>query len=187
MSVPDDLIELCSLSPSFSPTPMSSCPPDGLILHQELNNFKRRLAWQVFFRKKDLKDHNSIEEFVNQEIKLFVKDPWYTPSSREPPSLPPALEFAFETVYRNVMDPSNWTEFKPNLSPNLRKSVKCSKNLPTSNVGIYLQDKSSRICFANLAKTNDKVEKILSDTSKYEKLGVEDPGINSRETSQTGY
>ena len=36
VSVSDDLIELASLSPSFSPTPLPTSPPDGLILHQEL-------------------------------------------------------------------------------------------------------------------------------------------------------
>ena len=72
VSIPEDLLNLCSLSPSFSPTPPSTCPPGGFNLHQELNNFKRRLAWKVYFRKKDLQQSESVEEFLAKEIETFV-------------------------------------------------------------------------------------------------------------------
>ena len=48
--------------------------------------------------------------------------------------------------------------------------MKIAKTLPSQGIGVYCQDKSSRICFASLEKTNAKVEEVLSDTDKYKKL-----------------
>ena len=76
------------------------------------------------------------------------------------------------------MNPSNWTKYEPNLPPDLRRAFKECKNLPLSNVGIYLQDKSSRICFANLSKTNEKVDKVLSDADKYQNISTIDPATS---------
>ena len=76
------------------------------------------------------------------------------------------------------MNPSNWTKYETNLPPDLRRAFKECKNLPLSNVGIYLQDKSSRICFANLSKTNEKVDKVLSDADKYQNISTIDPATS---------
>ena len=59
------------------------------------------------------------------------------------------------------MNPSNWTTFESNLPTNLLSALKLSKSLPSSNVGIYIQDKSARICFAALDKTNAKLESMI--------------------------
>ena len=76
------------------------------------------------------------------------------------------------------MDPANWSKVKPNLPPDQIKALKAPKILQQSNIGIYNQDKSSRICFANLEKTNQKITNILLDATKYKILGEYDPAQN---------
>ena len=68
------------------------------------------------------------------------------------------------------MQPKNWYKYSSNLSQSLRHALSLAATLPSKGVGIYSQDKSSRICFASLSKTNDKVDVVLSDTSKYKPL-----------------
>ena len=68
------------------------------------------------------------------------------------------------------MQPSNWYKYQSNLPTSLRKAFSVARSLPRQDVGIYCQDKSSRICFASLSKTNQKVEQVLADSSKYRKL-----------------
>ena len=85
------------------------------------------------------------------------------------------------------MDPSNWTKFQSNLPANLRSALKLARTLPSLNVGIFLQDKSSRVCFADLEKTNSKVDKVLSDNTKYLKLGLQDPAHNYQKKIKTWY
>ena len=167
VNVPESLMQLCSYSPSFSPTPPKTCPPEGYNLHQALVAFKKRFGWTYCHRKKELRESESVEDFVTKEFELFVKEPWYVPSTREPPPLPPTLESAFESLYRSIMDPSNWNRYHANLSIPLREALKQAKLLPSINIGIYMQDKSARICFADLEKTNLKVDQVLSDTNKY--------------------
>ena len=111
-----------------------------------------------------------IEEFLNFQQSEFVKPPWYEKSTREPPPLPPLLEQAFEKIYSTVMNPSFWYTYQPNLSVAQRQAMAIARTLPSKDVGIYSQDKSSRICFASLSKTNEKVEMVLADSSKYKKL-----------------
>ena len=96
--------------------------------------------------------------------------PWYQKSTRDPPPLPPLLEEAFNKIYATVMNPAFWFTYQPNLPADLRQAISHAKLLPNSNIGIYSQDKSSRICFASLSKTNEKVEQVLADTTKYKKL-----------------
>jgi len=112
----------------------------------------------------------TLEDFVNMEPSTFIKSPWYQHSTLEPPKLPEVLENAFDKIYSTVMDPRNWYKYPSNLSPTLRRALLSARTLPSQGVGIYLQDKSSRICFASLPKTNEKVEMVLSDGSKYKKL-----------------
>ena len=64
-------MKLASLSPSFSPTPNKSQPPDGNILHAELMEFKRVLSWKAHFRYKDFEASSSFEDFVNMELPTF--------------------------------------------------------------------------------------------------------------------
>jgi len=175
ISISPELSQLCSLAPSFSPTPPSTSPPNGSELHAAMINFKKRLSWAYIHRKKDLDECGSVEVFLQKEVEEFVKDPWYVPSTREPPPLPPALEFAFQSVYKKIMDPLNWSSYMPNLSVNLVNALREAKSLSSVNIGIYLQDKSARICFADLEKTNAKVDLVLADISRYLKLGVIDP------------
>ena len=118
---------------------------------------------------------DSVDDFINEEIEAFVKQPWYVPSTKDPPPLPPLLESAFATIYHGIMDPTKWTTFKLNLPANLLSALKLSKSLQSSNVEIFIQDKSSRICFPDLQKSNDKVESVLSDETKYQKIGPHDP------------
>ena len=80
------------------------------------------------------------------------------------------LEQAFNTLYSSIMQPRTWFKYKPNLSADLRQAIALAKTLPANGIGIYCQDKSSRICFASLNKTNQKVEAVLSDNTKYKKL-----------------
>ena len=68
------------------------------------------------------------------------------------------------------MQPKNWYKNSSNLSPLLRRALSTAKLLPSQEIGIYTQDKSSRICFASLSETNTKVEAVLSDASKYKAL-----------------
>ena len=173
--ISDELSKLCSLSPSFSPTPPSTAPPVGVNLHEELLFFKKRLSWNYHLRKKELQECGDVDEFIHKEAEEFIKNPWYVPSTREPPPLPPTLEFAFQSVYKKIMDPLNWSKYNNNLSSNLIFALREAKSLPEQNIGIYLQDKSARICFANLEETNRKVEQVLSDSSKYVRLGDVDP------------
>ena len=170
VSVPQELLDLASLSPSFSPTPTFAQPPDGNILHKDLMEYKRVLSWKYHFRMLDLKAASSIEDFLSQEFSTFQKDPWYKKSSLTPPPLPPSLEQAFSNLYNSIMQPKNWYKYQSNLSQSQRSSMALAKTLPSQNVGIYCQDKSSRICFASLSETNAKVEQVLSDSSKYKKL-----------------
>ena len=128
MTVPAEIVKLASLSPSFSPTPPVYRPPDGFKLHQELSKFKKSLAWKIYFRKTELKNSQTIDEFINQEITEFVKTPWYAPSTKEPPPLPSLLESAYQTVYKTIMDPANWSKVKPNLPPDQIKALKAPKN-----------------------------------------------------------
>jgi hypothetical protein len=44
VQVTPSVFDLASLSPSFSPTPTKTQPPDGIILHAELMEFRRVLA-----------------------------------------------------------------------------------------------------------------------------------------------
>ena len=170
VQVPESLIQLASLSPSFSPTPTKYQPPDGNQLHNNLMEFKRVLGWNHHFRKIQFNDAITIEEFLNFQQSEFVKPPWYEKSTREPPPLPPLLEQAFEKIYSTVMNPSFWYTYQPNLSVAQRQAMAIARTLPSKDVGIYSQDKSSRICFASLSKTNEKVEMVLADSSKYKKL-----------------
>ena len=168
--VPSTLFNLASLSPSFSPTPTKCQPPDGNVLHAELMEFKRVLSWKYYFRKLMFDEAASIEEFLQREFANFQKHPWYEKSTAVPPALPPLLEEAFNNVYNLIMQPKNWYKYRPNLSTELRQSIALAKTLPSQDIGIYCQDKSSRICFASLSTTNGKVEQVLSDTSKYKRL-----------------
>ena len=49
---------------------------------------------------------DSVDDFINEEIEAFVKQPWYVPSTKDPPPLPPLLESAFATIYHGIMDPN---------------------------------------------------------------------------------
>ena len=100
----------------------------------------------------------------------YVKSPWYKKSQNKPPPLPPLLQKAFDSIYQTIMDPVNWFKFQPNLSHELRLGITLAKSLPSQGIGIYSQDKSSRLCFASLQVTNEKVEVVLSDFAKYKKL-----------------
>jgi len=64
VSVPESLIKLASLSPSFSPTPTQFQPPDGHVLHEELIEYKRVLSWKYKFRSQELDNASSVEELV---------------------------------------------------------------------------------------------------------------------------
>ena len=167
VEVSRQLIDLASLSPTFSPTPPPMLPPNGFHLHQELLSFKKSLSWKLHFRKQELQKSESLEDFIKQELSVFKKLPWYTPSNREPPPLPQLLEVAFQNFYSSMLDPKTWTKTEPNLSVDLLKALKSASKIQSNNVGIYLQDKSSRIVFASLEKTNDKIENVLSDATKY--------------------
>ena len=90
-------------------------------------------------------------------------------------------------MFQGIMEPTNWTKFKPNLQPSLLSALKLAKNLPSSNVGIYCQDKSARICFADLEKTNAKVELVLSDETKYQKLTAQDPAKDYQKNISNWY
>ena len=68
------------------------------------------------------------------------------------------------------MQPKNWYKYQSNLTPELRKAISTAKTLPSSDIGVYCQDKSSRICFASLSATNAKVDQVLDDASKYKKM-----------------
>ena len=107
------------------------------------------------------------------EFSQFQKQPWYEKSSTIPPSLPYSLEMAFLKVYSSIMHPSNWYHYQSNLDTELKRAISISRSLPTSGIGVYCQDKSSRICFASLEKTNQKVEQVLSDETKYKKVDVD--------------
>ena len=170
VSVPQELFQLASLSPSFSPTPTNLQPPDGNKLHDQLMEYKRVLSWKYKFRLLEFEACSSLDEFVNKEFEVFIKNPWYQKSELKPPDLPPVLEEAFSKIYSSVMSPANWYKYQSNLSTNLRKSFSAAKSLPKEGIGIYCQDKSSRIVFASLPKTNNKVEAVLADTSKYKRL-----------------
>ena len=170
VQVPSSVLQLASLSPSFCPTPNKSQPPDGNILHSELMEFKRILAWKTHFRYKDFKSSSSLDDFVNIEFQQFQKDPWYERSSKIPPPLPHYLELAFQKVYTSIMQPSNWFHYQSNLDIEMKKAISITRSLPSSGIGVYSQDKSARICFASLEKTNQKVELVLADETKYKKL-----------------
>ena len=170
VQVPENLIKLASLSPSFSPTPSMFQPPNGQTLHEDLTEYKRVFSWRYKFRAADFRLATTVEEFVNMEQPTFTKPPWYQNSTLEPPPLPDVLENAFHKIYSTVMNPENWYKFSPNLSGDLRQALLSARNLPSQGVGTYLQDKSSRICFASLSKTNAKVEMVLSDEAKYKRL-----------------
>ena len=170
VEVPQSLLELAALSPSFSPTPTRFQPPDGNLLHEDLLEFKRVLSWTVRFNRQAFDNASSVEEFLNEQLSTFTKSPWYQKSSRTPPPLPAVLEQAFNTLYSSIMQPRTWFKYKPNLSADLRQAIALAKTLPANGIGIYCQDKSSRICFASLNKTNQKVEAVLSDNTKYKKL-----------------
>ena len=111
------------------------------------------------------------------EFSKFQKQPWYEKSNKTPPPLPYPLENAFHNVYTSIMQPKNWYQYNSNLNPDQKKAVSLSRCLPSQGVGIYCQDKSSRICFASLANTNQKVENLLSDGSKYKKLDSDHSSI----------
>ena len=170
VTIPASLQELSALSPSFSPTPTNLQPPDGNILHQNLMEFKKTLSWNNKFRMIDFKNSSSVQEFVDMERPQFVKPPWYEKSTATPPSLPNSLDEAFTKIYSTIMNPCNWFKYKQNLPPQLRSAISLARGLPSQGIGIYSQDKSSRICFASLELTNQKVEQILADTSKYKRL-----------------
>ena len=150
VSVPEVLFSLASLSPSFSPTPTRYQPPDGQVLHDEMLEYKRVLSWSYLYRKKEFENAESIEDFVNTTFKTFEKSPWYQKSQRKPPQLPQCLEKAFQEIYSTVMNPQNWFKFQPNLSSDQRQALLLARSLPSQGIGVYLQDKSSRICFASL-------------------------------------
>ena len=171
--VPEELIELASFSPSFCPTPTNLQPPDGNILHEDLLEYKKSLSWQSKFRANDFKACSSIEEFQSLQPSQFNKPPWYEKSLATPPALQKPLGDAFSKIYSTMMDPSNWYKYKQNIPPHLHKAVSLAKNLPNSGIGTYIQDKSSRICFASLSRTNEKVEQVLSDSSKYKRLSCD--------------
>ena len=171
VTVPVEIKNLAALSPSFPPTPTKRQPPDGNILHAELMKLKRSLAWKVHFRRrKDFKEADTLEDFINMEHQLFVKHPWYIPSTKSPPPLPFLLDEAFSNVYRTVMDPANWYHYSQNVTLEMRIAISKTRALPSQGVGVYCQDKSSRIVFASLATTNSKVETVLSDETKYQEL-----------------
>ena len=134
VEVPDDLIQLGSLSPSFSPTPPTTLPPDGFRLHQELLSFKKSLAWKVHFRRATLKAASSFQEFLAAELSVFNK----VHSTRTPPALPPLLEAAFQYFYSKLMDPCSWPRYQQNLSPSNISALKTSTTIQENNVGIYL-------------------------------------------------
>ena len=173
VQVPESVFKLASLSPSFSPTPSRFHPPDGNELNENLMEFKRILSWTYMFRIKEFNESASVDEFLNAEFIAFKKCPWYVNSTAKPPPLPTALEVSFERLYLSIMQPKNWYKFQQNLSPELRQAISLVRNLPDQDIGTYCQDKSARICFASLSKTNEKVEMVLSDESKYEKLPVD--------------
>ena len=68
------------------------------------------------------------------------------------------------------MNPQNWYKYEQNLSRDLRQAIFTAKSLLSQGVGIYLQDRSSRICFAFLELTNKKVDFVLAEQTKYKKL-----------------
>ena len=121
-----------SLTWQVSHPPM--LPPDGLKLHQELLSFKKSLSWKVHFRKQELHKSESLENFIKQELTVFKKLPWYTPSNRERPPLPQLLEVAFQNFYSSMLDPKTWTKPKPNLSMDLLKTLN-SINSPVKQRG----------------------------------------------------
>ena len=77
------------------------------------------------------------------------------------------------------------TRTKPHCGP--PKSPQISLKDPVNNVGIYLQNKSSRIVFASLETTNDKIENVLSDATKYRILGEEDHAIENQKLITSWY
>ena len=111
-----------------------------------------------------------MEEFIHMDRPPFIKPPWYQKSTATPPALPKSLDEAFKKIYSGIMDPSNWYKYKQNIPPQLRSAITLARTLPAQGIGVYSQDKSSRICFASLELTNRKVEQILADNSKYQML-----------------
>ena len=107
---------------------------------------------------------------MQTNLASFTKSPWYRKSQNTPPPLPTILQVAFEKIYTTVMDPKNWYKFQQNLSSDLRQAISTARSLPSQGIGVYLQDKSSRICFASLDLTNQKVDLVLSDETKYKLL-----------------
>ena len=124
VSVSASLIQLASLSPSFSPTPSKFQPPDGHFLHEDLMEFHRVLSWRYDFRKKEFNNAQSIEEFVNDTLSTFKKSPWYKKSQNKPPPLPPILQKAFDKIYSTIMDPQNWFKYQPNLTQELLSPIR---------------------------------------------------------------
>ena len=142
VTVQVEIKNLAALSPSFPPTPTKRQPPDGNILHAQLMKFKRSLACKVHFRRKDFKQADTLEDFINMEHQLFVKHPWYIPSTKSPPPLPFLLDEAFSNVYRTVMDPANWYHYSQNVTLEMRIAISKTRALPSQGVGVYCQDKS---------------------------------------------
>ena len=55
-------------------------------------------------------------------------------------------------------------------APKMMIAITKTRRLPSLGIGVYCQDKSSRIVFSSLPVTNKKVEDVLSDILKYKKL-----------------
>ena len=137
VQVTHSVFDLAYLSPSFSPTPTKTQPPDGNILHEELMEFRRVLAWKAHFRLKDFKASSSLEDFVNMEFSKFQKQPWYEKSNKTPPPLPYPLENAFHNVYTSIMQPRIVTN-KIQILTQTRRKLSASQDVSQVRVLVYI-------------------------------------------------
>ena len=105
--------KLCRMGPKTCPTPTQ--PVDELAQYESFLKWRESMRWAYFFNK------DKRPEDVEQ---TFLKTPWYRKTKRAAPVACPALETYFESVGRDLSDPSLRTKISDNLTPEMREFIK---------------------------------------------------------------